>query len=68
LAGRFPERPLRALTPREDEKEATTEMNWSRVIVGWMNVWWIIGIVVVLGVLRLVLKSFGRRTPPAGSS
>jgi hypothetical protein len=36
--------------------------------MGWMNVWWIFGIVVVIGVLWLVFKSFGRRTPPGGSS
>jgi hypothetical protein len=36
--------------------------------MGWMNVWWILGIVVVIGVLWLVFKSFGRRTPPGGSS
>jgi len=35
--------------------------------MGWMNVWWIFGIVVVIGVLWLVFKSFGRRTPPGGS-
>ena len=35
--------------------------------MGW-NVWWILGIVVVAGVLWLVFKSFGRRTPPGGSS
>ena len=32
---------------------------------GWgmdgMNAWWILGIVVVIGVLWLVFKSFGRR-------
>lgn len=35
--------------------------------MGWMNVWWILGVVVVIGVLGLVFKSFGRRTPPGGS-
>ncbi len=36
--------------------------------MGWMNVWWIFGVVVVIGVLWLVFKSFGRPTPPGGSS
>ena len=35
--------------------------------MGWMNVWWILGIVVVIGVLWLVFKSFGQGKPPGGS-
>ena len=35
--------------------------------MGSMSVWWILGIVVVIGVLWLVFKSFGKRTPPGSS-
>jgi hypothetical protein len=35
--------------------------------MGWMNVWWIFAVVVVIGVLWLVFKSFGQRRPPGGS-
>jgi len=35
--------------------------------MGWMNAWWLLGIVVVIGVLWLVFKSFSRRTPPGAS-
>jgi hypothetical protein len=31
--------------------------------MGGMNVWWILGIVVAIGVLWLVFKSFGQRKP-----
>ena len=31
-------------------------------MMGWMNVWWIFGVVVVIGVLWLVFKSFGRQS------
>ena len=36
--------------------------------MGWTNVWWVFGAVVVIGILWLVFKTFGHRTPPAGSS
>lgn len=43
-------------------------MHWGNGMgMGWTNPWWILGIVVVIGVLWLVLKSFGQRTPPGGS-
>jgi hypothetical protein len=35
--------------------------------MGSMNVWSILGIVVVIGVLWLVFKSFGQGKPPGGS-
>jgi len=36
--------------------------------MGGGSVLWILGIVVVIGVLWLVFKSFGQKTPPGGSS
>ena len=43
-------------------------MHWGNGMgMGGTNVWWILGIVVVIGVLWLVFKSFGQRTPPGGS-
>ena len=32
--------------------------------MGWMNAWWLLGIVVVGGLLVLAFKGFGRRVPP----
>ncbi len=37
-------------------------------MMGGMNAWWILGVVVAVGILWLVLKSFGQQKPPGGSS
>lgn len=37
-------------------------------MMGGMNAWWIFGVIVVVGVLWLVFKSFGQQKPPGSSS